>query len=72
MVDGGKACLNSQVFIWHLKMPRERAMQISGGRLFQRGEATTEKAWFLVFSFQASLGVRLLSLPSWIEVVLFC
>ena len=37
---------------------------MSGGRLFQRRGATAEKARFLVFSFQASLGVRLLSRPS--------
>ena len=48
-VDGGKACLNSQVFIWRLKMPREGAMRISGGRLFQRRGATAKKVRFLVF-----------------------
>ena len=38
--------------------------------MFQRRGATSEKARFLVFSFWASLGVRLLSLTSWLARVI--
>ena len=61
VVLGGKACLNSQVFSWLLKIPSKGAMRISKGRLFQRQGATAEKAQFLALSLRASLGVRLLS-----------
>ena len=62
----GKACRNINVFSCFLKIPSEGAARISGSRLFQRRGATAEKARFLVFSFRASLGVRLLSLTSWL------
>ena len=65
----GKACLKSQVLSLLLKTPREGARQMSGGRLFKRRGAIAEKAQFLVLSFQASLSVRPLSHPSWLEQV---
>ena len=65
----GKACLYIHVFSWFLKVPSEGAAQISGGRLFQSRGATAEKAQFLVLYFRASLGVRLLSLTSWLAWV---
>ena len=52
------------VFSWLLKVPSVGAWRISGGRLFQSRGATAKKARLRVFSLQASLGVRLLSLTS--------
>lgn len=51
----------------HLKASNKRAGRISGGGLFQKWGATSEKAPLLAFSFWAPLGVHLLNGPAWGE-----
>ena len=58
-------------------MPKEQGLkcalknvqcgQIFVGGLLQRQGTTAVKAWFLVVSLRASLGVKSLSHPSWLD-----
>lgn len=58
--------MSNHIFKNLLKIPSEGDRRILG-RMFHRWGATTEKAWFLVVSFWASLRVSAVRRQSWDE-----